>query len=118
MIHDRRIRSGSIQSNLDCEDVFIRRRRADEVDCRREGMVGMVKQHVFLGEQREDILVAEQFWWLSLRKWRIQQIGVVPDVTDSCKAVQIDRTIDEVHVVRLQIKMGCFTIPTIPSTPS
>ena len=65
----------------------------------------MVKQHVFLGEQGEDILAADQFRWLPLGKWWIQQVGVVFDVTDCRKAVQVDRTLHEVHVVRLQLKM-------------
>ena len=65
----------------------------------------MVKQHVFLGEQGEDILVAEQFWWPSLRKRWIQQFGVIFDIADCCEAVQINRTLHEVHVVCLKLKM-------------
>ena len=73
----------------------------------------MVQQHVLLGQQLENILVAEQFLRQSLGKQWIKKFLLVLNFADCRKAVQINGSVNEIHVMLGQPEVVQQKIPQV-----
>ena len=105
VIDDGRIGAGSVQRLLDRQDIGVDGGQRNEVDDRRKRLVGMVQQHIFLGQHLENIFIREQLVGHALGKWRVQQFRPVGQPANRAETIQIHRALDKVHVVFFQAEV-------------
>ena len=105
MVDDRRIRTRPIQGLFDREDIRVRCGQCDEIDHRRERLVRVVQQDVLLCTDLENVFVREQFVRQPLRKRWVQQVGSVRNTADRAHAIEINWSLDQVHVAFLQTEV-------------
>src|SRR6185437_15054917 len=90
--------AGAIERLLDREHVGIARRLAQEIHHRREALVRMMQQNVFLTDAGEEVGAAREAAWHPGREHRIFQLGALDQVVDRREAVEVDGPRDAVGI--------------------
>ena len=104
-LHQLAVGAGAVDRLLDRDDLRVGGRRADEVDDRRERLVGVVQQHVLPGQHLEEVgLVFKRRRQPGLEGW-VLELGALHLVRDFAQAVQVHRPGDPVEVVGVQAEL-------------
>ena len=81
------------------------RRLAQEVDDRREAVERMVQQHVLLADRLEDVRAARRSRCGTRGcERRVLQVAAVDEIVDRHQAVEVDRPVDRVVVLRCELE--------------
>ena len=99
---DRRVGAGAIERLLDGQHVGIVGRLGDELDHVLERLVGVLEQHVALGDDAEDVLVLLQRRNDLRRERLVLVLAQILPRTDRREVGQVQRPLEHVDVVRLQ----------------
>ena len=102
LFDDRRILARAIQRLLDREHVRVFGRLLDQLQHGREGIEGVVQQHVAFGHALEHrVHVAQR----ARLERRVFQVGALHQVVDLDDAVEVDRPVDAIDRVLGQVEV-------------
>ena len=101
--HQHRIGAGAVDGLLDGHDLRVACGAAQEVLHRIEGFVGVVQQHVAGGNHAEQVVLL-QGGGLAGGERREEQVGALDQLDDLGIAPQVDRTVDPVAVLFVQVE--------------
>ena len=109
-LHDRAVARGAVQGLLDGEDVRVFRRLLEEqLHARREGLVGVVHEHIALADRGEDVGAAVLLGGLERQRGRRNVRGVVQlrpvDPRQVEQSAQIEQTRQAVDLLRRDVEL-------------
>ena len=101
--HQHRVGAGAVDGLLDGHDLRVACGAAQEVLHRIEGFVGVVQQHVAGGNHAEQVVLL-QGGGLAGGERREEQVGALDQLDDLGIASQVDRAVDPVAVLFVQVE--------------
>ena len=101
-IDDRALGAGAVQGLLDRQYVRIACGLTQEFDDRDERIEGVVQQHVGVAHRGEDVLALELTRYARYERLELQ-IGPVDQIGQRHQAIEVDRTVDLIHIRRVEL---------------